>query len=100
VASLREMALRERAGYLTHPRAAAMAAHRVTRRKNEIRAVETGIALLLSAGFEPARAARLYLAFIDTVLSHAAADAVNGAHSIRSLSPYASANDVRQEVHE
>jgi AcrR family transcriptional regulator len=75
VASLREMALRVRAGYLAHPRAAAMAAHRVTRRKNEIQAVETGIALLLSAGFEPARAARLYLAFIDTVLSHAAADA-------------------------
>ncbi|KOU66874.1 TetR family transcriptional regulator [Streptomyces sp. MMG1533] len=75
VASLREMALRVRAGYLAHPRAAAMAAHRVTRRKNEIQAVETGIGLLLSAGFEPARAARLYLAFIDTVLSHAAADA-------------------------
>jgi AcrR family transcriptional regulator len=75
VASLREMALRVRAGYLAHPRAAAMAAHRVTRRKNEIRAVETGIGLLLSAGFEPARAARLYLAFIDTVLSLAAADA-------------------------
>ncbi|TLS44259.1 TetR family transcriptional regulator [Streptomyces montanus] len=75
VASLREMAVRVRAGYLAHPRAAAMAAHRVTRRKNEIQAVETGIGLLLSAGFEPAHAARLYLTFIDTVLSHAAADA-------------------------
>ena len=32
VAALREMALRVRAGYLAHPRAAAMAAHRVTRR--------------------------------------------------------------------
>ena len=69
VASLREMALRVRAGYLAHPRAAAMASHRVTRRRNEI------IGLLLSAGFEPVRAARLYLAFIDTVLSHAATDA-------------------------
>ncbi|MFC9916000.1 TetR/AcrR family transcriptional regulator C-terminal domain-containing protein [Streptomyces sp. NPDC059862] len=75
VASLREMALRVRAGYLAHPRAAAMAAHRVTRRKSEIKAVETGIGLLLSAGFEPDAAVRLYLAFIDTVLSHAATDA-------------------------
>ncbi|MFE6092651.1 TetR/AcrR family transcriptional regulator [Streptomyces massasporeus] len=75
VASLREMALRVRAGYLAHPRAAAMAAHRVTRRRNEIRAVETGIGLLLGAGFPPADAARLYLAFIDTVLSHAATEA-------------------------
>ncbi|MFF4399761.1 TetR/AcrR family transcriptional regulator [Streptomyces sp. NPDC001480] len=75
VAALREMALRVRAGYIAHPRAAAMASHRVTRRANEIQAVETGIGLLLSAGFEPARAVRLYLAFIDTVLSHAATDA-------------------------
>ncbi|CAM5315993.1 TetR/AcrR family transcriptional regulator [Streptomyces purpurascens] len=75
VASLREMALRVRAGYLAHPRAAAMAAHRVTRRRNEIHAVDTGIGLLLNAGFAPADAARLYLAFIDTVLSHAAAEA-------------------------
>ncbi|MEU7722078.1 TetR/AcrR family transcriptional regulator [Streptomyces tibetensis] len=75
VASLREMALRVRAGYLAHPRAAAMAAHRVTRRRNEIHAVETGIGLLLTAGFPPADAARLYLAFIDTVLSHAATEA-------------------------
>lgn len=75
VASLREMALRVRAGYLAHPRAAAMAAHRVTRRRSEIQAVDTGIGLLLSAGFERAAAARLYLAFIDTVLSHAATDA-------------------------
>ncbi|MDQ0578377.1 TetR/AcrR family transcriptional regulator [Streptomyces rishiriensis] len=76
-ASLREMALRVRAGYLAHPRAAAMASYRVTRRDNEIRAVETGVGLLLSAGFEPARAVRLYLAFIDTVLGHAAMDAAS-----------------------
>ncbi|MER5428277.1 TetR/AcrR family transcriptional regulator [Streptomyces sp. NPDC002588] len=75
VADLREMALRVRAGYLAHPRAAAFASYRVTRRENEIRAVETGVALLLSAGFEPAEATRLYLAFIDTVLGHAAMDA-------------------------
>ncbi|MET8979999.1 TetR/AcrR family transcriptional regulator [Streptomyces sp. NPDC004539] len=75
VASLREMALRVRGGYLAHPRAAAFTAYRVTRRENEMRAVETGIALLLSAGFPPADAARLYLTFIDTVLGHAAMDA-------------------------
>ncbi|MEU6683311.1 hypothetical protein [Streptomyces sp. NPDC046832] len=38
-------------------------------------AVDTGIGLPLTAGFPPADAARLYLAFIDTVLSHAAAEA-------------------------
>ncbi|MFJ1807113.1 MULTISPECIES: TetR/AcrR family transcriptional regulator [unclassified Streptomyces] len=74
-AALREMALRVRAGYLAHPRAASMASYRVTRRDNEMRAVDTGVGLLLSAGFEPARAVRLYLAFIDTVLGHAAMDA-------------------------
>ncbi|MFI6277842.1 TetR family transcriptional regulator [Streptomyces sp. NPDC050988] len=75
IASLRDMAMRVRAGYLAHPRAAAMASYRVTRRENEFRAVETGVGLLLSAGFPPADAVRLYLAFIDTVLSHAALDA-------------------------
>ncbi|MFF3333000.1 TetR/AcrR family transcriptional regulator [Streptomyces sp. NPDC002888] len=75
VAALRDMARRVRAGYLAHPRAAAFASYRVTRRENEIRAVETGIGLLLSAGFAPADATRLYLTFIDTVLSHAAMDA-------------------------
>ncbi|MGC0334068.1 AcrR family transcriptional regulator [Streptomyces sp. SAI-170] len=75
VASLREIALRVRDGYLAHPRAAALAAHRVTRRRNEIKAVEAGIGLLLSAGFEPERATRMYLAFIDTVLSNAATEA-------------------------
>ncbi|MBZ3905862.1 MULTISPECIES: TetR/AcrR family transcriptional regulator [Streptomyces] len=75
VAALREMALRVRAGYLAHPRAAAFAAYRVTRRPNEIRAVDTGIGLLLAAGFAPADATRLYLTFIDTVLSHAAMEA-------------------------
>ncbi|MGW2617884.1 TetR/AcrR family transcriptional regulator [Streptomyces sp. NPDC001500] len=75
VADLREMAVRVRAGYLAHPRAAAFASYRVTRRQNEMRAVETGVGLLLSAGFEPVEATRLYLAFIDTVLSHAAMDA-------------------------
>ncbi|WP_063736255.1 TetR/AcrR family transcriptional regulator [Streptomyces sp. RTd22] len=75
VASLREMALRVRDSYRAHPRAAVLASHRVTRRENEFRAVETGVGILVRAGFEPARALRLYLAFIDTVLGHAALDA-------------------------
>lgn len=74
-ASLREMATRVRQGYLAHPRAAALAAYRVTRREHEIRAVEAGVGILLGAGFEPAEAVRLYHAFIDTVLGHAALDA-------------------------
>ncbi|MFI0779453.1 TetR/AcrR family transcriptional regulator [Streptomyces sp. NPDC021212] len=75
VASLREMALRVRDAYRAHPRAAVLASYRVTRRENEFRAVETGVGILVRAGFEPARALRLYLAFIDTVLGHAALDA-------------------------
>lgn len=75
VAALRDMALRVREGYLAHPRAAAFASYRVTRRPNEIRAVDTGIGLLLAAGFGPADAPRMYLTFIDTVLSHAAMEA-------------------------
>ncbi|MDX6316282.1 MAG: hypothetical protein QOF84_6482 [Streptomyces sp.] len=74
-AALREMAMRARDGYLAHPRAAVMASYRVTRREHEFRAVETGVGILLGAGFDPARAVRLYLAFIDTVLGHAALDA-------------------------
>ena len=79
VAALREMALRVRDGYLAHPRAAAFASYRVTRRPNGIRAVDTGIGLLLSAGFGPADATHLYLTFVDTVLSHVAMDAAHQA---------------------
>ncbi|MBL1099439.1 TetR/AcrR family transcriptional regulator [Streptomyces coffeae] len=75
VDSLREMARRVRDGYLAHPRAAALASYRVTRRENEFHSVETGVGILLRAGFAPARALRLYLAFVDTVLGHAALDA-------------------------
>lgn len=75
VASLRELGLRVRDGYLRHPRVAAVAASRVTRRHNEFRAVEIGVALLLSAGFSPADAVRYYRVFIDTVLAHAALEA-------------------------
>ncbi|MFD6292603.1 TetR/AcrR family transcriptional regulator [Streptomyces sp. NPDC060205] len=115
VASLREMAMRVRDGYLAHPRAAAMASYRITRRENEFRAVETGVGLLLSAGFPPAHAVRLYLAFIDTVLGHAALDAACQAlprerreadeqawtSAYRSVDPeaYPALSQVRDELH-
>lgn len=76
-ASLRDMAVRVRDGYLAHPRAAAMASYRITRREHEFRAVEAGIGILLRAGFAPDSAVPLYLAFIDTVLGHAALDAAH-----------------------
>ncbi|MDI5973469.1 TetR/AcrR family transcriptional regulator [Streptomyces sp. SL13] len=74
-AALRGMALRIRAVLLAHPRLAVLAASRVTRRENEFRAVETGIAILLRAGFGAAGAVRAYHLFIDTVLGHAALEA-------------------------
>ncbi|MFJ8821233.1 TetR/AcrR family transcriptional regulator [Streptomyces sp. NPDC102467] len=74
---LREMALRVHGCYRKHPRVAAMAAYRVTRRLNEFRAVDTGIGLLRRAGFDDASAVRYYAAFIDTVLGHAALDAAH-----------------------
>ncbi|MGC0415727.1 TetR/AcrR family transcriptional regulator [Embleya sp. AB8] len=90
VASLRELGLRVRDGYLRHPRVAAIAAARVTRRHHEFRAVELGVALLLSAGFSPADAVRYYRAFIDTVLAHAALEA-----SFVALAPEVRAADDR-----
>ncbi|WP_428950719.1 TetR/AcrR family transcriptional regulator [Streptomyces sp. cg35] len=74
---LREMALRIHRCYREHPRVAAMAAYRVTRRLNEFRAVDTGIGLLRRAGFDDATAVRYYAAFVDTVLGHAALDAAH-----------------------
>lgn len=75
VADLRSMARRIHRAYSEHPRIAAMAAYRVTRRINEVKAVETGIGLLRSAGFDAATAVRYYAAFVDTALGHAALDA-------------------------
>jgi AcrR family transcriptional regulator len=75
VADLRSMGRRIHRGYSEHPRIAAMAAYRVTRRIHEVRAVETGIGLLRSAGFDEAMAVRYYAAFVDTALGHAALDA-------------------------
>ncbi|SDK18339.1 TetR/AcrR family transcriptional regulator [Streptomyces indicus] len=74
---LRAMARRVYAGYSRHPRIAALAAYRVTRRPHEFRAVDTGIGLMLEGGFDEADAVRNYAAFIDTVLGHAALDAAH-----------------------
>ncbi|MGP3770121.1 TetR/AcrR family transcriptional regulator [Streptomyces sp. SDT5-1] len=72
---LREFGLRIHRGYRAHPRVAALAAYRVTRRAHEFRAVDAGIGLLRRAGFGDADAVRHYSAFVDTVLGHAALDA-------------------------
>ncbi|MDI3389215.1 TetR/AcrR family transcriptional regulator [Streptomyces sp. B-S-A8] len=77
VAGLREMAHRIHRSYRAHPRIAALAAYRVTRRPHEFRAVDTGIGLLRRAGFDAADAVRHYAAFVDTVLGHAALDAAH-----------------------
>ncbi|MZD56640.1 TetR family transcriptional regulator [Streptomyces sp. SID5606] len=75
VASLRDFATRVHRSVLSHPRLAAISTARVTAGPAERRAVDTGIGILLGAGFAPPEAVRLYLAFIDTVLAHAALDA-------------------------
>ncbi|GAA1541051.1 TetR/AcrR family transcriptional regulator [Actinomadura kijaniata] len=74
-ASLRDIGHRIHATYLAHPQAAALSASRVTRRPNEVRAVETGLGVLLSAGFPPREAARHYHSFIDLSLGYAVLDA-------------------------
>ncbi|WP_282203076.1 TetR/AcrR family transcriptional regulator [Kitasatospora fiedleri] len=74
-ADLREFGVRVHSSVLRHPRLAAVRASRVTAGPAECRAVDTGIGLLLAAGFSPADAVRHYRAFIDTVLAHAALDA-------------------------
>ncbi|MBC9714994.1 TetR/AcrR family transcriptional regulator [Streptomyces sp. TRM66268-LWL] len=77
LSGLREMAHRVYSGYSRHPRIAAMAAYRVTRRAHEFRAVEIGIGLMRRGGFGKEAAVRHYAAFIDTVLGHAALDAAH-----------------------
>ncbi|MGW8376739.1 TetR family transcriptional regulator [Streptomyces sp. ODS28] len=74
-ADLREFGLRAYGCAQRHPRVAALTTTRVTRRPHEYRAVDTGVGLLLRAGFGPEEAVRHYHAFIDTVLGHAALDA-------------------------
>ncbi|MFD8637910.1 TetR/AcrR family transcriptional regulator [Streptomyces sp. NPDC059533] len=72
---LRDFALRLHRSMLTHPRLAAVRACRVTAGPAEARAVDTGIGILLRAGFEPGQAVRHYRMFVDTVLAQAAVDA-------------------------
>ncbi|MFI5764049.1 TetR/AcrR family transcriptional regulator [Streptomyces sp. NPDC051563] len=72
---LRNFAHRLHRSMLTHPRLAAVRACRVTAGPAEARAVDTGIGILLRAGFEPGQAVRHYRMFVDTVLAQAAVDA-------------------------
>ncbi|MFG3039778.1 TetR/AcrR family transcriptional regulator [Streptomyces sp. NPDC048330] len=73
--ALREFATRVHSSVLRHPRLAAVRASRFTAGPAEYQAVDTGIGILLRAGFPPADAVRHYHVFIDTVLAHAALDA-------------------------
>ncbi|MFF0740808.1 TetR/AcrR family transcriptional regulator [Streptomyces sp. NPDC004111] len=73
--SLREFGLRAYRSAQRHPRVALLSGFRVTRRPHEQRAIDTGVGLLRTAGFDDASAVRHYHAFIDTVLGHAALDA-------------------------
>ncbi|MCX5200481.1 TetR/AcrR family transcriptional regulator [Streptomyces sp. NBC_00237] len=76
-ASLREFGIRAYHSAQRHPRAALLSGFRVTRLPNEQRAIDTGVGLLLAAGFDEERAVRYYHAFVDTVLGHAALDAAS-----------------------
>ncbi|MCG7205091.1 TetR/AcrR family transcriptional regulator [Streptomyces arenae] len=67
--------------YTAHPQAAVLAASRVTRRPNEMRGIESGLAILRDAGFGPDDAARYYHRFIDFTLGFAAIDAAAAALS-------------------
>jgi AcrR family transcriptional regulator len=69
---LRDLCLRLHAAYARHPQAAALAAHRTTGRAHEIRAVETLLQILRSAGFPDAEAVAIYHALADQALAFAA----------------------------
>ncbi len=88
VEALREFGRLVYRAHQRHPRLAALAAARITRRPNEFRAVDTGVGILRRAGFSAEDALGLYLTFIDTVLGLAALDA-----SVAALSPEARAAD-------
>lgn len=74
-ADLRDFGLRAYRSALRHPQIAVFSTVRVTGRPHEQRAVDTGIGLLLQAGFDGATAVDHYHAFVDTALGHAALDA-------------------------
>ncbi|MBW6438695.1 TetR/AcrR family transcriptional regulator [Actinoplanes hulinensis] len=75
VDSLRDLAHSLRRSMRQHPRLAHLRAIRVTAGPHEMRVVDTGIGIMLSAGFAPADAVRHYRDFVDTVLAVAAVDA-------------------------
>ncbi|MFE1774564.1 helix-turn-helix domain-containing protein [Streptomyces sp. NPDC059008] len=74
-ADLRDFGMRAYRSALRHPQIAVFSTVRVTGRPHEQRAVDTGVGLLLRAGFDDATAVRHYHAFVDTALGHAALDA-------------------------
>lgn len=74
-ADLRDFGLRAYRSALRHPQIAVFSTVRVTGRPHEQHAVDTGIGLLLRAGFDEAAAVRHYHALVDTALGHAALDA-------------------------
>jgi AcrR family transcriptional regulator len=74
-ADLRDFGMRAYRSALRHPQIAVFSTVRVTGRPHEQRAVDTGVGLLLQAGFDDATAVRHYHAFVDTALGHAALDA-------------------------
>ncbi|MEU9116483.1 helix-turn-helix domain-containing protein [Streptomyces sp. NPDC048483] len=74
-ADLRDLCLRAYRSALRHPQIAVFSTVRVTGRPHEQRAVDTGIGLLLEAGFDEATAVRHYHTLVDTALGHAALDA-------------------------
>ena len=72
--SLRDLAGRIYRSMQAHPRLAQLRARRFVAGPHELRVVDTGIGLLLRAGFAPADAARLYRDFIETMFALAALD--------------------------
>ncbi|MET7398998.1 TetR/AcrR family transcriptional regulator [Dactylosporangium sp. NPDC005572] len=73
-ASLRDLAGRIYRSMRAHPRLAQLRAHRFIAGPHELQVVDTGIGLLLRAGFAPADAVRRYRDFTDTVFALAALD--------------------------
>ncbi|MFE1229243.1 TetR/AcrR family transcriptional regulator [Streptomyces sp. NPDC058745] len=72
---LRDFAHRLHRSMLAHPRLAMVRASRVTAGPAEAHAIDTGIGILLRAGYTPLQAVRRYRLFVDTILAQAAADA-------------------------
>ncbi|GAA2326056.1 TetR/AcrR family transcriptional regulator [Dactylosporangium salmoneum] len=73
-ASLRDIAGRIYRSMQAHPRLAQLRARRFIAGPHELRVVDTGVGLLLRAGFEPAAAVRHYRDFIETTFALAALD--------------------------